>query len=68
MIVTTSSVMPMDWRVYSIEAIIPLAMTVGSHILYPSELARRILFHFQVAYHGHSCSVVLNPWLVHFTF
>lgn len=47
MILTTSSLMPLDWRVGSIEAIIPMAMTVGSHILYP---------------------IVLNPWLVHFTF
>lgn len=53
MIVTTSSVMPMDWRVYSIEAIVPLAMTVGSHILYPSEFAPRTLFRFQVAHRGH---------------
>lgn len=68
MILTTSSLMPLDWRVSSIEAIIPMAMTVGSHILYPSESYIR-----RARYDSDSDSkflpaVVLNPWLVHFTF
>jgi hypothetical protein len=68
MILTTSSLMPLDWRVSSIEAIIPMAMTVGSHILYPSESCIR-----RARYDSDSDSkflpaVVLNPWLVHFTF
>ncbi|KAJ9120662.1 hypothetical protein QFC22_002592 [Naganishia vaughanmartiniae] len=47
MILTTSKLMPDGWRVNNIEAVIPMAMVAGSHLLYP---------------------IVLNPWLVHFTF
>lgn len=68
MILTTSSLMPLDWRVSSIEAIIPMAMTVGSHILYPSESSIQWLGCDSESDSRFLPSVVLNPWLVHFTF
>ncbi|KAJ9116614.1 hypothetical protein QFC20_000547 [Naganishia adeliensis] len=38
MIITTSSIMPADWRVTSIEAIVPMALMTAGHILYPIAL------------------------------
>lgn len=38
MIFTTSPLMPDGWRVDNIEAIIPMALAAGSHLLYPSKL------------------------------
>lgn len=35
MIVSTTSVTPMAYRVKSIEAIVPLAVTFGGHLLFP---------------------------------
>jgi hypothetical protein len=35
MIVTTTTVIPVQYRVTSIEAIVPLSMTYGFHLLWP---------------------------------
>jgi hypothetical protein len=35
MIVTTTAVVPVQYRVTSIEAIVPLSMTYGFHLLWP---------------------------------
>jgi hypothetical protein len=37
MIITSTSLVPIGWRVSNIEAIVPMAMVAGSHLLYPSE-------------------------------
>lgn len=37
MVIASTPVMPSGWRVDSVEAIVPLALTVSSHLLYPGE-------------------------------
>lgn len=37
MIIASTPLMPHGWRVDSVEAIVPLALTVASHLLYPGK-------------------------------
>lgn len=44
-----------------------MAMSAGGHFLYPSELKRSQIMWTSLNF-GFRIAVVLNPWLVHFTF
>jgi ABC-type spermidine/putrescine transport system permease subunit I len=63
---TSSKLVPEGWRVSNIEAIVPMAMSAAGHILYPSESICDIFDIWPDV--NLLIAVVLNPWLVHFTF